>query len=61
MRGDRAHQSQVEEEATAIYLARVLKLLDVRLTRIAQGLPGGGDLEYADELLWRALEGRREL
>ena len=52
----------VEGEATALYLARLLKPLGVRVTRIASGLPVGGDLEYADELtLGRALEGRREL
>ncbi|MFP5318790.1 MAG: recombination mediator RecR [Acidimicrobiia bacterium] len=52
----------IEGEATAMYLARLLKPLGVRATRIASGLPVGGDLEYADELtLGRALEGRREL
>jgi recombination protein RecR len=52
----------VEGEATALYLAKVLKPLGVRVTRIASGLPVGGDLEYADEVtLGRALEGRREL
>ena len=52
----------VEGEATAIYLARLLKPLGVKVTRIASGLPVGGDLEYADELtLGRALEGRREV
>jgi recombination protein RecR len=52
----------IEGEATAMYLARLLKPLGVRVTRIASGLPVGGDLEYADELtLGRALEGRREL
>src|SRR5207237_10288857 len=51
----------LEGEATAMYLARLLKPLGVRVTRIASGLPVGGDLEYADELtLGRALEGRRE-
>ncbi len=51
-----------EGEATAMYLARMLKPLGVKVTRIASGLPVGGDLEYADELtLGRALEGRREL
>ena len=49
-----------EGEVTAMYLARLLKPLGVRVTRIASGLPVGGDLEYADELtLGRALEGRR--
>lgn len=52
----------IEGEATAMYLARLLKPLGLRVTRIASGLPVGGDLEYADELtLGRALEGRREL
>ncbi len=52
----------VEGEATAIYLAQTLKPLGLRVTRIASGLPVGGDLEYADEVtLGRALEGRREL
>ena len=49
-----------EGEVTAMYLARLLKPLGVTITRIASGLPVGGDLEYADELtLGRALEGRR--
>ena len=52
----------IEGEATAMYLARLLGPLGLRVTRIASGLPVGGDLEYADELtLGRALEGRREL
>jgi recombination protein RecR len=52
----------IEGEATAMYLARLLKPLGARVTRIASGLPVGGDLEYADELtLGRALEGRRDL
>jgi recombination protein RecR len=52
----------IEGEATAMYLARLLKPLGLRTTRIASGLPVGGDLEYADELtLGRALEGRRDL
>jgi recombination protein RecR len=52
----------IEGDATALYLASLLKLLPVKVTRIASGLPVGGDLEYADELtLGRALEGRREL
>ncbi|CAN5849534.1 recombination mediator RecR [soil metagenome] len=52
----------IEGEATAMYLARLLAPLGVRVTRIASGLPVGGDLEYADELtLGRALEGRREI
>ncbi len=52
----------IEGEATAMYLARLLKPLGLTVTRIASGLPVGGDLEYADELtLGRALEGRRIL
>jgi recombination protein RecR len=52
----------LEGEATALYLARRLAGLPVRVTRLASGLPVGGDLEYADEMtLGRALEGRREL
>ena len=52
----------VEGEATALYLSRLLKPLGLRITRIAQGLPMGGDLEYADQVtLARAMSGRREL
>jgi recombination protein RecR len=52
----------IEGDATALYLASLLKDLPLRVTRIASGLPVGGDLEYADELtLGRALEGRREV
>ena len=52
----------LEGEATAMYLARLLKPLGTTVTRLASGLPVGGDLEYADELtLGRALEGRREV
>jgi recombination protein RecR len=51
-----------EGEVTAMYLARMLQPFGVRVTRIASGLPVGGDLEYADELtLGRALEGRRDV
>jgi recombination protein RecR len=51
-----------EGEVTALYIARMLKPFDVKVTRIASGLPVGGDLEYADELtLGRAMEGRREM
>jgi recombination protein RecR len=51
-----------EGEVTAMYLARLLKPIGIRVTRIASGLPVGGDLEYADELtLGRAIEGRRVL
>jgi len=57
-----ATNPNIEGEATAMYLARLLKPLGVRVTRIASGLPVGGDLEYADEVtLGRALEGRREV
>jgi recombination protein RecR len=52
----------IEGEATALYLGKLLKQLGISVTRIASGLPVGGDLEYADELtLGRALEGRREV
>ena len=52
----------VEGDTTALYLARILKPLGVRVTRLASGLPVGGDLDYADELtLGRALVGRREM
>jgi recombination protein RecR len=52
----------IEGEATAMYLARLMKPLGLRVSRIASGLPVGGDLEYADELtLGRALEGRRRM
>jgi recombination protein RecR len=52
----------LEGEATAMYVARLLSPLGLRVTRLASGLPVGGDLEYADELtLGRAIEGRREV
>lgn len=52
----------VEGEATAVYLAKLLKPLGLRVTRIALGLPVGSDLEYTDEVtMLRAIEGRREL
>jgi len=52
----------LEGDATAMYLSRVLKPLGVRVTRIASGLPVGADLEYADEqTLGRALDGRRDV
>ena len=52
----------VEGEATAMYLSRLLKPLNVRVTRLAYGIPVGGDLEYADEVtLQRAMQGRQEL
>ena len=57
-----ATNPNIEGEATAMYLARLLKPLGLRVTRIASGLPVGGDLEYADEVtLGRALEGRRDV
>jgi recombination protein RecR len=57
-----ATNPNVEGEATAIYLARLLKPLGVRVTRIAMGVPVGSDLEYADEVtMQRAMEGRREI
>lgn len=52
----------VEGEATAMYISRLLKPLGIRVTRLAYGIPVGGDLEYADEVtLSRAIEGRNEL
>lgn len=52
----------VEGEATSMYLAKILKPLGIKVTRIAHGLPVGGDLEYADEItIARALEGRRQI
>ncbi len=57
-----ATNPSVEGEATAIYLAKLLRPLVARITRIARGLPVGGDLEYADEVtLAKALEGRRDV
>jgi recombination protein RecR len=57
-----ATNPNVEGEATAIYLARLLKPLGVRVTRIAMGVPVGSDLEYTDEVtMHKALEGRREV
>lgn len=57
-----ATNPDVEGEATALYLTRLLKPLGLRVSRLAQGLPMGGDLEYADQAtLARALSGRREL
>ena len=52
----------VEGEATAMYVARLLKPLGIKVTRLAYGIPVGGNLEYADEVtLYRALEGRSEI
>ena len=57
-----ATNPNVEGEATAIYLAKLLKPLGVRVTRIAMGLPVGSDIEYADDVtIHKAMEGRREL
>ena len=57
-----ATNPNVEGEATAIYLARLLKPLGVKVTRIAMGVPVGSDLEYADEVtVHKAMEGRREV
>jgi recombination protein RecR len=57
-----ATNPNVEGEATAMYLARLLAPLDVKVTRLASGLPVGGDLEYADEItLGRAFAGRRDM
>jgi recombination protein RecR len=57
-----ATNPNVEGEATALYLARLIKPLGVRVTRIAMGVPVGSDLEYADEVtMLKAMEGRREI
>lgn len=57
-----ATNPNIEGEATAMYLARLIKPLGIKVTRIAHGLPVGGDLEYADEVtLGKAIEGRREM
>jgi recombination protein RecR len=57
-----ATNPDVEGEATAMYISKLLKPLGIRSTRIAHGIPVGGDLEYADEVtLAKALEGRREI
>jgi recombination protein RecR len=57
-----ATNPNVEGEATAIYLAKLLKPLGIRVTRIAMGVPVGSDLEYADEVtMHKAMEGRREV
>lgn len=56
-----ATNPDMEGEATALYVQRLIKPLEIKITRIAQGIPTGGDLEYADETtLKRAIEGRRE-
>jgi len=57
-----ATNPDVEGEATAMYISKLLKPVGIRITRIAYGIPVGGDLEYADEMtLSKALEGRREI
>ena len=57
-----ATNSNIEGEATAMYLSKILKPAGIKITRIASGVPVGGDLEYIDEVtLLRALEGRKEL
>jgi len=70
---DRVHRGEIQEiilatnptvegEATAVYLARLLKPLGTRVTRIAMGIPVGSDLEFADEVtMSRSLENRREM
>lgn len=57
-----ATNPNIEGEATAMYIAKLLKPMGIKVTRIAHGIPVGGDLEYADEVtLTKALEGRREI
>ena len=57
-----ATNPNIEGETTALYLSRLVKPAGLKVTRIARGLPVGGDLEYADEItLLKALEGRREI
>ena len=57
-----ATNPNIEGEATAMYISRLLKPVGIKVTRIAHGVPVGGDLEYADEVtLMKALEGRREI
>ena len=57
-----ATNSSLEGEATAMYISKLVKPTGIKVTRIASGVPVGGDLEYIDEVtLLRALEGRREL
>lgn len=57
-----ATNTTIEGEATAIYISKLLSCFDIKVTRIAKGIPIGGDIEYADEItLAKALEGRREL
>ena len=57
-----ATNPSIEGEATAMYLSRLIRPFGIRTTRLAYGLPAGGELEYADDLtLYKALEGRREI
>ena len=57
-----ATNPDMEGESTAVYISKVLKPLDVKITRIARGLPVGGDIEYADSVtLMKSLEGRTEM
>ena len=57
-----ATNPNIEGEATAMYIARLLKPSGIKVTRIAHGIPVGGDLEYADEVtLLKAMEGRQEI
>jgi recombination protein RecR len=57
-----ATDPNLEGEATATYLSRLIKPMDIKVSRLASGLPVGGDLEYADEVtLGRAFEGRRDV
>ena len=57
-----ATNTTIEGEATAVYISRLIKPMGIKVTRIAHGIPVGGDIEYADEVtLMRAMEGRREM
>ncbi|MCK5763595.1 MAG: recombination protein RecR, partial [Clostridiales bacterium] len=57
-----ANSPTIEGEATAVYLSKLLSTFDIKITRIAHGVPVGGDIEFADEItIIKALESRREL
>ena len=57
-----ATNPDMEGESTAVYIAKILKPANIKVTRIARGLPIGGDIEYADEVtLMKSLEGRTEM
>ena len=57
-----ATNPRVEGEATSIYISKLIKAFNIKVTRIAHGIPVGGDLEYTDEItLMKAMEGRREI